>query len=295
MISIIINAFKEPKTIAKAIESFLVQNIKEDYELIVSAPDKETINAVRKYQIKNKKIKIFVDPGKGKSYAINLALKKLKGRIIILTDGDVYVSKNSVNEIINEFKNEKIGCVSGHPIPQESKNTKYGYWANFLMDSAHKLRKNLKQQNKFLECSGYLWAFRNNIIDKFPIDVAEDTIVPSIFYKKSYKIGYAEHALVYVKNADNTKDWIKQKTRTHKSHGKLDLYVKQIPKVKTFKTEIKGIFWLLSYPKNLREIFWTIQLVFLRLYTWIRYFFDTKFLNKTYYDGWERVESTKRA
>ncbi len=293
MISIIITAFKEPKTIAKAIESFTNQDMKETYELIVSAPDKETLDIVKKYQKKNKEIKTFIDPGKGKSYAINLLLKKLKGRIIFLTDGDVYVSENSINEILKEFEDESVGCVSGHPIPQEDKSNKFGYWAHFLMDSAHRLRKNLNKNNKFLECSGYLWAFRNKVIDSFPIDVAEDTIVPSFFYKKGYKIKYAENALVYVKNADNTKDWLKQKTRTHKSHGKLDLYVKEIPKVKTFKTELKGILWLLIYPKNLKQLLWTFELVFLRLYTWIKYFFDTKISNKLYQDGWERIESTK--
>jgi biofilm PGA synthesis N-glycosyltransferase PgaC len=293
MISIIITAFKEPRTIAKAIESFINQKIKEDYELIISAPDEETLNVAKDYSKKNKKVKLFKDPGKGKSYAINLLLNKLKGRIIILTDGDVYVSENSVNEILKEFEDEKIGCVSGKPFPQESKETKYGFWAHFLMDSAHRLRKQLKKNQKFLECSGYLWAFRNKVIDNFPIDVAEDTVVPGIFWKKGYKIGYSENALVYVKNTNNTKDWIKQKTRTHKSHGKLDNYVKNTPRIKSFKTEAKGIFWIMKYPSNLKEISWTIQLVFLRLYTWIKYFLDTKVFEKTYEDGWERVESTK--
>ena len=53
MISIIITAFKEPKTIGKAIESFTNQKIKEKYELYVVAPDKETLDIARKYQ-KNK-------------------------------------------------------------------------------------------------------------------------------------------------------------------------------------------------------------------------------------------------
>ena len=55
MISIIITAFREPN-VGIAIESFLNQNIKEKYELIVSAPDKETQNIVKKY----KKAKMFI-------------------------------------------------------------------------------------------------------------------------------------------------------------------------------------------------------------------------------------------
>ncbi len=291
MISIVITAFKEPKTIGKAIESFLNQNIGEKYELIVSAPDKETQEISKKY----KKVKIFKDPGKGKSYALNLLLNKLKGEIIILSDGDVYVSENSVNEILKKFEDKKVGCVTGRPFPLEDKKTKYGYWANFLFDSADKLRKNLEDKNEFLECSGYLWAFRKGVIKNFPSDVAEDTIIPYFFYERGYQIRYSEKSLVYVKNVDNWKDWISQKVRTSRAHETLDKYVdtKKIPRTKTFSNELAGIFSILSYPKNLKELFWSLELAFARLYMWGVVFFEV-YIRKNYHrDNWERVESTK--
>jgi cellulose synthase/poly-beta-1,6-N-acetylglucosamine synthase-like glycosyltransferase len=295
MISIIITSYKEPSTIGKAIESFLNQKISENYELIVSAPDKETQEVVKKYSKKFKQVNLFKDPGKGKSYALNLLLPKLKGEIIILSDGDVYVSKNSINEILKAFEDKKIGCVTGRPIPVENKSNKYGYWANFLFDSAHKLRKNLKEKNEFLECSGYLWAFINGVIKNFPLDVAEDTIIPYAFWIKNYKIGYVENAFVYVTNSDNWKDWINQKVRTSKAHETLDKYAgtKKIPRAKTFFNESKGIFSLFLYPKSLKELFWSIQLFFARIYMWIKVFNEIYIKRKYHKDVWERIESTK--
>ena len=167
MISIVITAFQEPKTIERAIKSITMQKIREDYELIVAAPDKETLLVAKKNADKNHRIKLYKDPGKGKGYALNSLLKKVSGDIIILTDGDVYVSGNSINQILDGFKDKRIGCVTGRPVPIEGKETKYGYWANFLFDSAHKLRTTLKKKGYFIECSGYLWAFRNNIINGF--------------------------------------------------------------------------------------------------------------------------------
>jgi cellulose synthase/poly-beta-1,6-N-acetylglucosamine synthase-like glycosyltransferase len=235
------------------------------------------------------------DPGKGKSYALNIAFSKINADILILTDGDVYISKNAIEEIVNTFKDEKIGCLSGRPVPQESRDNKFGYWAHFLFDSANKIRKRAFLNRDFIECTGYLFAYRKKIIDKIPLDVSEDAVIPYIFKEKGYDIGYAEKAEVYVKNPDNLNDWIKQKTRTHKAHEKLHLYVdtKNIPRVKSFKTESKGIFSLLKYPNNFKEIIWAIELIFARLYTWIKYFFETKIFNKKYSDAWERVESTK--
>lgn len=293
-ITLLITAFKEPN-ITKAIEAALNQETKYKYEIILSAPDEETISVAKQYSRKHNNLKIMKDPGKGKSFALNLAFSKIKTDILILTDGDVYLGKNAIEEIVNLFLNPKIGCVSGRPVPQESRENKFGYWAHFLFDSAHKIRKRAFETGSFLECSGYLFAFRKKLIDKIPLDVSEDTVIPYIFKQKGYDIGYTEKAEVYVKNPDNLKDWIKQKTRTHKAHEKLHLYVdtKNIPRVKSFKTESKGIFWLLKYPKNFKELVWTIELVCARLYTWIRYFFDTKLYRKKYLDGWERVESTK--
>ncbi len=294
-LSILITAFKEEKTIGKAIDSFLNQDIKEDYELIVMAPDKETLNESKKYLLKTKKLKLVKDPGKGKSYAINKLLPKIKSEIIILTDGDVFVSENSVNGILEKFKNPEIGCVTGRPFPQEDRSTKYGYWANFLFDSAHKMRAKLKSENKFLECSGYLWAFRNKVIKEFPLDVAEDTIVPYLFSEKGYKIDYAEKALVHIKNTDNWKDWLSQKTRTSKAHEKLDKYVdtKKFPKGKSFLNEAKGVFSLFAYPRTPIQFFWSIELFLARFYMWLIVFNDAHIKKKYYQDGWDRIESTK--
>jgi cellulose synthase/poly-beta-1,6-N-acetylglucosamine synthase-like glycosyltransferase len=222
-------------------------------------------------------------------------LPKLKGRIIILSDGDVYVSEDSVIQILNAFLKQEVGCVTGRPIPVENREMKYGFWANFLFDSANKLRKKLNEEGKFLECSGYLWAFKNNVITSFPLDVAEDTIVPYLFSEKGYKIAYAEKALVFVKNVNNWREWISQKVRTSRAHETLNKYVntKKNPRTKTFLNESRGISFLFSYIKSIKEFFWTLELIFARLYIWIIVFFNVYIKRKYHEDNWIRVESTK--
>ncbi len=295
MISIIITSFKEPDTIGKCIESIIDQDIDHDYELIVSAPDIETLTVAKKYKDRNFRIKLFKDPGKGKSYALNLMFKKLRGDVFILTDGDVYMSDGSINAIMKHFEDPKVGCVTGRPVPQETRGDQYGYWANFLFDAAHDLRKSLFDSGKFLECSGYLWAFRNGVIGDLPLDVAEDTVMPYFFYEKGYKIGYEENARVYVKNVDNWEDWLKQKIRTSKAHETLGKYVnlEVAEKTKSFSNESKGLKYLFTYPNNLMEFYWTLKLVVARLNMWVRVFYDTKVKDKAYEDGWERIDSTK--
>jgi glycosyltransferase involved in cell wall biosynthesis len=244
----------------------------------------------------NKKIKIIKDQGRGKSYALNFIFSSIKTDILILTDGDVLISENSVEDITNLFLDPEIGCVTGNPTPAEDKKTKYGYWANFLFNAAHVLRKKAFESSSFIECSGYLFAFRKNKIKEIPLDTAEDTIIPYYFWERGYKIGYAENAKVYVKNVSNWKEWIEQKTRTSKAHENLDKYAdtKVTPRIKTFRNESKeGISIIMSYPNNLREIFWTYELVIARFYMWSKVFLDTRIKNKNYQDAWKRVESAR--
>jgi len=294
-ITVIITSFKEPKTIGRAIDAFLSQKTERKFDIVVSAPDEETLKVARIYSKNNKNVVVFKDSGKGKSLALNLLFKKLKSNILILTDGDVFVNDKAVEEILSLFENPNIGCVTGRPMPVENRKTMFGYWANFLFDAAHDIRRKAFRAGDFIECSGYLFAFRKNQIKKIPLDVAEDSMIPYFFARRGYIIGYADKAEVYVKNVTNWNDWVKQKIRTAKGHETLDKYVdtSKIKRVKSFSNESKGIFYLLSYPRNLKEAWWSILLAFARLYMWIKVFWDTKAKAKHYGDNWERVDSTK--
>lgn len=293
MIDIIITSFKEPHTIGRAIESFLAQDLDEKYNIWVVAPDEPTLDVARKY----KKVKIFRDSGKGKSFSIHEILPKLKGRIIVSSDGDVFIKPNCLKYLIEPFKDKKVGCVSGRPVSTDSKENIYGYWSHLLCDAgAHKARLRRFKKNKFLECSGYFWAFRNNVIKRFPLDIPEDTVISYLFREKGYTISYAPEAVVYVSFPKNLHDFIEQKKRTAKGHEAPRKYIdmKKIPRTKTFKNEVLEGYTALLYPGSLREVFYTLLLFPVRLYIWSLVFYHTRIKKDEYQDAWKRVETTKQ-
>ena len=305
MLYIIINAYGEPKATERAVNSFLEQNIKRDYKIIVVDPFPEVRDFIKEKFGKNKNVEFFLDPGEGKSYSLNLMLSNLYKEnkdILIFTDGDVYTEKNSVNEILKLFKDSKIGCVTGRPVSINSRKNFFGYVSHFLCDvAAHDISRKKRKKNKgFLEATGYLFAIRNGIIKKFPLDVAEDAIIPYLIWKRGYKIGYADKAFVNVKWPDNFKDWVNQKKRAAASHIGLDKYAKEFPKVKSFFGEfsegIVSMKTIFSYPKNLRESIYTFALFPLRFWVWFSLYFDLIILRKKFVDGWRgefEVQSTK--
>lgn len=298
MIHIIITSYNEPNSTLRAVKAFLNQKIKDRFEIIVVDPFPEVEKFLKK-NLKNGKVKFFLDPGEGKSYALNMLFQEHgsdnKKDLFILTDGDVYVSNTAVSEILNKFKNPEIGCVTGRPISLDSKDEKYGYWSRILFNGIHRVRRKLDREKRFFECSGYLFAIRKGVIYDFPLETSEDSIIPYLFWKKGYKIAYADKAEVYVKNPDKWGDWINQKVRNIKAHENLNKIAPKMPRTKSFFNEIKnGALFAIKQPKNFREFFWILQLYYARLYIYLTAFKELKDKN-IYRDGWRAVEikSTK--
>lgn len=299
MIDIIITSYNEPISTVKAVKSFLDQEISEEFRITVVDPFPEVEEHLKK-EIEDPRVCFFLDPGEGKSYALNLLMQEYassnKNDFFVLTDGDVYVSENSVKHIRNAFLDQGIGCVTGRPVSVDPRDTKYGFWSHVVFSGIHKTRKRLSDERNFFECSGYLFAIRKGVIFDFPLETSEDSIIPYLFWEKGYKINYAHGAEVYVKNPGNWKDWLGQKVRNVKAHENLNKIAPEMPRTKSFMNEVKeGGFFALKQPRNLREAGWLSQLYFARLYLYGKAFKELK-KKKKYDDGWRgevETESTR--
>ena len=152
MIDIIITSYNEPKATLRAVNTFLNQTKRKDLRITVVDPFPEVEEFLRK-NIKDKRFNFYLDPGEGKSYALNLLFQELgsdnKDDIFISTDGDVHVSDNAIQEIERAFKDEQVGVVTARPVSIDSRNTKYGYWSHLVFDGIDRVRRRLSFQKKF--------------------------------------------------------------------------------------------------------------------------------------------------
>lgn len=294
MISIIITAWEEPLELKECLSRILNQNIKEKYEIWVTCPDEPTKKVVLDYKRKYPKIIDFLNQPreKGKNEMLNILSKKAKGNILIFTDGDVFFEQNAINEILKKFDDPRIGCATGRIKSFDKKNNMFGYWGHLLTDvGAHNMRKERARKGQFVELSAYFMAIRKGVIEDIPLDVAEDAIIAAMFWEKGYKIGYADKATILVRYPTKLNDWISQKIRTAKAHETLHKYVK-VPRMKSFSMEVlKGTYWALTYPRNLKEISWTLILFPLRLYTWLNVFYETKLKKQYYGQTWSKIHA----
>lgn len=180
-----------------AIQVILEQNFAPEYEILIVGPDEETEKIANNFQQQYPQVKYLQDRGAGKPAALNLALGQVKGEILVLTDGDVWVEQNALKYLLEPFVDSKVGAVSGHPVSINSRNNLFGYWSHFLTEAAHHLRLTEKDW----PCSGYLYAIRNLYIrnkfvfrsqDILPENVfSEDAVITQMIHGKGYQVIYA--------------------------------------------------------------------------------------------------------
>jgi biofilm PGA synthesis N-glycosyltransferase PgaC len=291
MISVIITSYKEPGTIGRAIESIAEQKLL-DTEIIVVAPDMETLAEAGKLRQKYKNLRLIQDEGKGKSSALNLAVSKAKGDILVLTDGDVYVGNDSILPLLTPFTDGKIGAVSGNPVSLNPKDNKFGFWAYVLTKVADERRIYASEHNLRFFCSGYLFAIRKKLFPNLPEDLlSEDGYISHKVYKEGFEIAYSSESKVFVKYPDNFDGWIKQKKRSAGGYNQIKKMIGV--EIRSFKKEYSGAISFFKYFKGLKELLWLFELFAARVYLWIIIYRDIDVKNQSHHKIWQRVESTK--
>lgn len=285
--SVIITAFREEKTIGRAIEALLPQIDFSKGELWVVAPDEATLRVAKNYP----PVKALKDEGKGKPAALNLAVSKASGEILVLTDGDVWLGKGALGKILAPFKDSAVGLATGQPKPVNKRDSLFGFWAYCLTTVAHQIRVKRSRAGEYLDGSGYLLAIRKKYWSPVPPSLlTEDVFLSQEVWRKKGKLAYAPQAVVWVKFPTNFSDWKKQKVR---SVGGAAQKRKDLPSMRGFKNELKESLFLLTLPSSFKEWLWLLLLFLARLYLWLLIFWKLKIRRLPQEKIWLRTESTK--
>jgi len=280
-ISFLLTAWKEDKTIGKAIECLVnaeYSGYTGEFELLVVAPDKET-EAAAMTKITQLGIsahyRYFKDESQGKPRALNILFKEAKGEMLVLTDGEVFLQQGAVKALVDKLKSDpELGGVSGRPVALNPRNSLLGYWAHLQADAVHQMRldRDKRSFGKFFPMSGYVMAVRN-LGFKFPEDLfLDDAYLSYDIFNRGYQIGYAPEARVEVKYPTSWKDFIQQKFRSLIGFEQLWKYAVITPSTKSrsFSQEVAYFWFPLKYARNLGEFIWSLLYYPVRLYLWMR-------------------------
>ena len=181
-VTLIITAYNEEKRI----ESKLLNTLKIDYpraklEIIVASDGStdKTNDIVRRYSQEGIKLLAF-DKRRGKEFAQKDAVASAMGDVLVFTDVATQLRASGLREIVGNFSDPSVGCVSSEDRIERSdgKTAGEGFYVRYEM----LLRRLETRAHSLVGLSGSFFAARKEVCSDFSADMQSDfkTLLNSI-------------------------------------------------------------------------------------------------------------------
>jgi cellulose synthase/poly-beta-1,6-N-acetylglucosamine synthase-like glycosyltransferase len=216
VVSIIIPVHNEELVIERRLDNILRNGYPHNKMqiVVVDSGSADNTSSIVLQKFRDKVMLLREGHRQGKAHAINSALDKCIGDIVILTDGPALYSKNTIFHIVRCFEDPSIGGVSVlYKIPNEneSRSTVYEkmFWSH--KDKLRVLESALCSTSWL---SGEACAFRNKTIYKIHEDtLADDSNIALQLISKNYRVVVNKNAQFTEKSPSQAKDYFKIKIR----------------------------------------------------------------------------------
>lgn len=238
-ISILVPAWNEEVGILNTIKSVL-NNTYENIELIVinDGSDDDSDKIVRQFKNSDfkggknprwekKKFKYYFKKREGKGSALNFALKRATGSIIMTIDADSTLKEDAVANLVKYYSDDSLDGVVGNVIVANNNSimgiTQYlEYLFGFYFKRAHAV---LAAEYIF---GGACASFRSSVFKEIGAydekNKTEDIEFTMRFRYFGYNCTYAEDVVCYTEGADEILGLVRQRLRWKK--GRLDTFMK---------------------------------------------------------------------
>lgn len=263
MVSVLVPAHNEGKVIARTIEALLrLDYPMESYEIIVvndnSSDDSAKILRGIQERYPERALKVINTDaktgGRGKSRALNIALKESLGEIIAIYDADNTPEPSALRFLVAELlSDDKLGAVIGK---FRTRNKEVNLLTRFInietLAYQWMVQAGRWQLMKLNTIPGTNYVIRRSIIDDMSgwdeKALAEDTEMSYRVYLKGYLIKFLPMAVTWEQEPQTVKTWFHQRSRW--VQGNVYVLVKNLPllfKKGTGKVRFDIIYFLCTY------------------------------------------------
>ncbi|MEO0526267.1 MAG: glycosyltransferase family 2 protein [Bacteroidota bacterium] len=200
------------------------------------------------------------DERAGKIAAMNRGMKHVKTPIVIFSDGNTSLGKESIREIIRLFRDPKVGCVSGEKrIYSKDADSAAGAGEGMYWKYESQLKKWDAELYSVVGAAGELFAIRTALWQEVEKDTLLDDFMISLRVAMSgYTIQYNPEAYAIENASANVKEELKRKVRI--SAGGIQSVIRLAPLLNIFKHGTLS-FQYISH----RVLRWTLTPLFLLL------------------------------
>jgi len=217
-VTVMIPAYNEESVIVDTVRSALA-SLYPKLEILVidDGSTDHTAELVRSNFGRDPRVRLLLQPNRGKPAALNHALSEATGEIVVSIDADTIVDPEAVPRLVRHFVNPKVGAVAGN-VKVMNRNKWLTRWQALEYITSQNLEK---RAFDLLNCipvvPGAAGAWRTDLLRAnggFSGDtVAEDTDLTLTIRRNGWKILYDEDAIGRTEVPDTVDALIRQRFR----------------------------------------------------------------------------------
>jgi cellulose synthase/poly-beta-1,6-N-acetylglucosamine synthase-like glycosyltransferase len=179
---------------------------------VTDGSDDGTPDLLRKYP----EIDVYHEDARGgKIGAMNRGMQFVTTPVVIFSDGNTTLGKNSIQEIVHLFKDPKVGCVSGEKrIYTKDADTAAGAGEGLYWKYESTLKKWDAELHSVVGAAGELFAIRTELWQEVENDTLLDDFIISLrIAMAGYTIQYNPNAYAIETASANVHEELKRKIR----------------------------------------------------------------------------------
>jgi len=279
-VTLFVAAYNEKDYIEAKVRNSLDMNYPQDkvhQVWVTDGSDDGTPDLLRKYE----GLEVYHEVARnGKIGAMNRGMHFVKTPIVIFSDGNTLLGKDSIKEIVNLFKNPKVGCVSGEKrIFQKDAESAAGAGEGIYWKYESTLKKWDAELYSVVGAAGELFAIRTELYREVEKDTLLDDFIISLrVAMDGYTIQYNPNAYAIETSSANVKEELKRKIRI--AAGGIQSVVRLRALLNPFKYGVLS-FQFISH----RVLRWTLAPLFLPIIFLLNVFlvFNNQFSPLSFY------------
>jgi biofilm PGA synthesis N-glycosyltransferase PgaC len=213
-LSLIVAAYNEENFIEEKIRNTLNLTYPEDkiqYIFITDGSTDHTPEIILRYA----QITLMHKPERtGKIPAVHRAMQEIKTDVVIFTDANTFLNKESLINICRHYNDEKVGCVSGEKRVHIEDVADATAGEGFYWKYESKLKQWDAELYSVVGAAGELFSVRTKLFEAVPADtILDDVMISQRIAEKGYRIVYEPEAYATETSSENVDEEMKRKVR----------------------------------------------------------------------------------
>ena len=158
---------------------------------------------------------LYQSERQGKTSALNRAMDYVKTSIVVFTDANTMINRESIREIVACFEDSKVGCVAGEKrIAMKEKDNAAGGGEGLYWKYESALKRLDGRLYSAMGAAGELFSIRTELFEKMDSDTLLDDFILSMrIVQRGYKIAYCAEAYAIENGSADMNEERKRKVR----------------------------------------------------------------------------------